>query len=128
MHLEKIHLERIRKFINRLKQDVYTDKHELKAQFCYCQDKPIPYAEIDSQSWSDVKKGEVWGKTWGSAWFRFSAEVPIEMVDKEIGAWIDLDSEACVWKDGTPWLGLTNKVDWYHNAGNKVELSGDKSS
>ncbi len=117
MHLEKIHLERIRKFINRIKQDIYTDKHELKAQFCYCQEKPIPYAEIDRQSWREVKKGEVWGKTWGSAWFRFTAEVPNELLDKEIGAWIDLDSEACVWKDGVPWLGLTNKVDWYHNAG-----------
>ncbi len=117
MHLDKIHLERIRKFINRLKQDVYTDKHELRTLFCYCQDRPIPYAEIDIQSWSEVKKGEVWGKTWGSAWFRFTAEVPIELADKEIGAWIDLDSEACVWKDGIPWLGLTNKVDWYHNAG-----------
>jgi len=127
MHLEKIHLERIRKFINRLKQDVYTDKHELKAQLCYCQDKPIPYAEIDSQSWSDVKKSEIWGKTWGSAWFRFSAEVPAEMADKEIGAWIDLDSEACIWKNGIPWLGLTNKVDWYHNAGKYFVPISDKA-
>ena len=127
MQLEKIHLERIRKFINRLKQDVYTDKHELKAQFCYCQDKPIPYAEIDSQSWSEVKKGQVWGNTWGSGWFRFSAEVPVEMADKANGAWIDLDSEACVWKDGTPWLGLTNKVDWYHNAGKYYVPLSDKA-
>lgn len=127
MHLEKIHLERIRKFINRFKQNVYTDNHELKAMVCYCQEKPIPYAELDRQSWSEVRKGEVWGKTWGSAWFRFTAEVPNELADKEMGAWIDLDSEACVWKEGTPWLGLTNKVDWYHNAGKYYVSLSDKA-
>ncbi len=128
MHLEKIHLERIRKFINRLKQDIYTDKHDLHAEFCYCQDSPIPFAELDKQSWSEVKKSEVWGKTWGSAWFRFTAELPNELADKEIGAWIDLDSEACVWKDGSPWLGLTNKVDWYHNAGKYYVPLCDKAT
>lgn len=117
MHLEKIHLERIRKFINRIKQDIYTDKHDLQAQFCYSQENPILPEDINKQTWNEVKKGDVWGRTWGSAWFRFSAIVSAELEAREIGAWLDLDSEACVWKDGIPWLGLTNKVDWYHNAG-----------
>ncbi len=56
MHLEKIHLERIRKFINRIKQDIYTDKHDLQAQFCYSQENPILPEDINKQTWNEVKK------------------------------------------------------------------------
>jgi alpha-mannosidase len=117
MHPEKIHIERIRKFVIRLKQKVYADKTGMTAECIYNQDEPIPYSQIDKYEFGLVNKDDVWGKTWGSAWFRFSIIVPESHAGKAIGAWIDLDGEACVWKDGSPWLGLTNKVDWYHNAG-----------
>ncbi len=117
MHLEKIHLERIRKFIARLKTQVYTDKVDMQVDFIYNQDEPIPFNEIDKASFQPIQKGEVWGNTWGSGWFRFRAVVPPTLAGREIGAWIDVDGEACIWKNGSPWLGLTNKVDWYHNAG-----------
>jgi alpha-mannosidase len=117
MHLEKIHLERIRKFIARLKNQVYTDKTDLNAEYIYDKDEPIPYPDIDKHDFEPIPKGEVWGNAWGSSWFRFTGTVPATMAGKDIGAWIDVDGEACVWKNSSPWLGLTNKVDWYHNAG-----------
>ena len=116
MHLEKIHLERIRKFISRIKSAVYTDTHDLNAQYCYDQEQPIPLQELEGKELKEIGKSEIWGRTWGSAWFKFSGTVPQSLEGKEVGALIDLDSEACVWKDGAPWLGLTNKEDWFHNA------------
>lgn len=116
MQNEKIHIERIKRFIARLKDRVYHDKYDMTAEYIYDQDNPIPYDQIETHQFTPIKKGEVWGKTWGSAWFKFHVKVPASHSDTEIGVWIDVDSEGCVWQDGTPYLGLTNKVDWYHNA------------
>ncbi len=115
MQNEKIHLERIKRFIARIKEAVHTDKTELEALYI-SDEHPIPLQDTNTRPWTNIKKGQVWGKAWGSAWFLVKGSVPTQMQGKNIGLWFDCDGEACLFKDGTPWQGLTPKVDWYHNA------------
>lgn len=93
------------------------DSMPLQAEYIYDHDCPIPYKEIGKYTFQPIVVGEIWGKTWGSGWFRFTATVPETLAGREIGAWIDTDGEGCVWQDGYPRQGLTNKEDSYHNAG-----------
>ncbi|MDD2332656.1 MAG: glycoside hydrolase family 38 C-terminal domain-containing protein, partial [Candidatus Cloacimonetes bacterium] len=65
---------------------------------------------------SKIAPGERWGKAWGSAWFKVRGKLPEGYSKCNIGLWFDCDGEACVFKNGSPWQGLTPKVDWYHNA------------
>jgi hypothetical protein len=48
MQNEKIHLERIKRFLARLKELVYSDKTELKASYFYSEE-PVPYASLKEQ-------------------------------------------------------------------------------
>jgi alpha-mannosidase len=117
MDFEKIHVERIRKFILNLKRLVYTDRIPMRAEFVYDRHDPIPWADLGGLEFRPISPGEIWGESWGSAWFRFTAHMPAAVQGREIGAWIDTDSEACVWRDGSPLLGLTNKEDSTHSSG-----------
>jgi alpha-mannosidase len=117
MQLERIHIQRIQKFISRLKPQIYSERLPLQAEYLGNHDKPIPYSEIGKFQFKEIAIGVNWGKPWDSTWFRFSAVVPDSLIGKEIGAWVDTDGESCVWKNGSPWQGLTNKQDSYHNAG-----------
>ncbi len=116
MRNEKIVLERIKKHIARHKADIYHHKLDLEAIYIYNQDAPIPYAEIDFSSAKTIRKSEIWGHAWGSAWFLFKGEIPGDFRGQNCGLWLDFEGEACVFRDGKPWQGLTPKVDWYHNA------------
>lgn len=115
MQNEKIHLERIKRFIAARKEQVYTKLNTLPTQYIKA-DEPIPYAAVKDADWQAIEIGEIWNKVWGSAWFKvrgkINAEHPIDMQ----GLYFDSDGEGCVMVNGKPYMGLTPKVDWYHNA------------
>lgn len=115
MKNEKIHLERIDRFVKRLKASIHTYKECLVPRFC-SSDLPIPYAELDNLPLKDIHLKEIWANAWGSAWFIVKGIVPEALAGKECGLFFDCEGEACVFKDGYPHQGLTPKVDWYHNA------------
>ncbi len=115
MQNEKIHMERIRRLIERLQPLVHQHSAQAHASFCY-HDLPIPYTDLESQNWRAIQLGDKWGELWGSAWFKVSVTIPPELAGKELALWFDCDGEACVWRRGRPWQGLTPKVDWYHKA------------
>ena len=73
---------------------------------------PIPYEEAILLEGRHLSINEEWGETWGCAWFRFEGIVPERAKDKEVGALLDVDGEGCVFVDGTPYVGITNKVHW----------------
>ena len=112
MQREKIYIERIKRFSERIKTKRYTKLADLKASFIYDKHSPIPYEKALEANYTPLKLGAEWGELWGCAWFKFKGEIPVEFKGKEIGALIDLNGEGCVWKDGFPWLGLTNKIHW----------------
>ncbi len=124
MQNEKIHLERIKRFVARQKESVYTLLEPLKAQYIKADD-PIPYAELNGASWHEIAVGEVWNKVWGSAWFKVRGKLSDTNAIELQGLYFDCQGEACVMIDGTPYMGLTPKVDWYHNAAKHyVPLAG----
>lgn len=115
MHNEKITLERIQRFIERNKTRIHPDKEAARVEY-FNTPEPVPFARIGAQVYQPIPIGHKWGMGWSSAWFRIHLIVGENFAGKKIGLWFDCDGEACVFKDGKPWQGLTPKVDWYHNA------------
>lgn len=115
MHNEKIHLERIKRFIQRQKDGIYTKIHPVKAQYIKS-DEPIPFSETEGAQWQEIEPGTVWNKVWGSGWFKVKGKAGKSIPIEKQGLYFDCDGEACVMKGGSPYMGLTPKVDWYHNA------------
>lgn len=115
MQNEKIHLERIKRFIQRQKDALYTKLQPLSVDYIH-DPKPIPWQAVQGAKWQKIECGEVWSAVWGSAWFRVSGQLSKEHPASMQGLWFDSEGEACVMDGGKPWMGLTPKVDWYHNA------------
>ncbi|MCF7859398.1 MAG: hypothetical protein K9N07_08800 [Candidatus Cloacimonetes bacterium] len=113
MQREKIYIERIKKFSELLKTKQYTKIADLKAGYVYDNKVPIPYDVAIYKEYKPIKLNEKWGDLWGCAWFKFFGKVPKSTSGKEIGAIINVDGEACWWKNGIPYQGITNKIHWY---------------
>jgi hypothetical protein len=75
MQNEKIHLERIAKFIKRLKESVHGRKYSAEVRYTHNAADPIPLARLDDLEWRDISCGEIWSQAWGSAWFKVKASV-----------------------------------------------------
>lgn len=116
MKNEQIHIERIKKLIAREQKQIYPAKAAVKVSYIHDLE-PIPYAETETGTWREIEVGAAWGKLWSSAWFKIEATVPAELKGQKVGLWFDNEGEGCVWKDGSPWQGLTAGADWYHKAG-----------
>ncbi len=114
---EKIYLQRIHKFGEMIHEKRFHGSSALEASFIYDKINPIPYEEALKAVYKPVKLHEVWGDQWGCAWFKFKGKVPADYMGKEVGALINLGGEGCVWKNGSPWVGLTNKIHWNLSAG-----------
>lgn len=115
MQNEKIYIERVKRFIQRQKEALYEILEELETEYIKA-DEPIPYSELANAQWQKIAPKEVWNKVWGSAWFRVKGSLSKGYPAAEQGLYFDCEGEACVMKEGTPYQGLTPKVDWYHNA------------
>ncbi len=114
---EKIYKERIQHWIKRVGDAVYSQPQKLKAQYIYNPKEPIAYDKINEYSWKEIKVGDKWADLWGCGWFKFTGKVPSIMKGAYVGAWLDVDGEACLFKNGIPYQGLTNKIDWNLQAG-----------
>ncbi len=116
MHDEKIHIERIKRLIERQKPEIHKQKSDMPAYLVTC-NSPLSHPHHEAcNALKEISKGEVWGKKWESAHFQVKITIPESYAGLKAGLWFDCDGEACVIKEGTPYQGLTPKVDWYHNA------------
>ncbi|MFA7543477.1 MAG: hypothetical protein WCY84_03800, partial [Candidatus Cloacimonadaceae bacterium] len=115
MQNEKIYIERVKRLIQRQKEALYEILEELETEYIKA-DEPIAYSELANAQWQKIAPKEVWNKVWGSAWFRVKGSLSKGYPAAEQGLYFDCEGEACVMKEGTPYQGLTPKVDWYHNA------------
>ncbi|MDP8210058.1 MAG: glycoside hydrolase family 38 C-terminal domain-containing protein [Candidatus Stygibacter australis] len=141
MQNEKIYITRIERFKNEIAQLRFTDNISLKAEYIYDQEYPITYDKNledfsrkditlkDNQKYTfqPIRQGEEWGKTWGSSWFRFTGKIPAGWKGKEVGALIDLEAEGCLFKDGTPHQGLTNKIHWNVTSAKRLIIINQKA-
>lgn len=114
---EKIYIERIQRWIDRVGKAVYTQPHKLKAEYIYDAKTPIPVTEIAKHQWKKIEVGEKWADVWGSGWFKLRGKVPSIMTNAFVGVWFDVQGEACLFQNGVPYQGLTNKIDWNLQAG-----------
>ncbi len=124
---DKIYTERIKQFLDRLAPLKYPGRFPITAEYIYDKNEPVPYKEAVKAKFKPIKIGAKWGKLWGSAWFRFKSEIPEEMAGNETGVLLDMDGEGCVFINGTPDQGLTNKTDWYVNSGKYYYLLAEKA-
>jgi len=112
MQREKIYIQRIQRFAERTNKLRYSYPQPLSASYIYDKIEPISYDTALKAKFKPIKIDEEWGELWGCAWFKFQGKVPKEFQGKEVGALVDLNGEGCLWKNGSPWLGLTNKIHW----------------
>jgi alpha-mannosidase len=117
MQDEKIYRARITRFSDFIHGKRFYNSAALTAAYIYHEKNPIPYNEAVTATYKPITVGEEWGKLWGCAWFTFKGMVPDGFAGKEVGALINLSGEGCVWKDGSPWVGITNKIHWNLMAG-----------
>ena len=109
MYNLKIYQKRLQQLIDEIHRRRYSDAIPMESSFIYNPDHPIPLEEIRETEFKTIQIGESWGDLWGSAWFRFTAELPPTHRDGEILALIDIDAEGCVFVGGSPERGLTHK-------------------
>ncbi len=112
MQRKNIYLQRIKRFSEKISKLKYSNSVPLQAEYIYHKSEPIPYEKALKSKFKPISIGEEWGELWGCAWFRFKGNIPAGFAGREVGVLIDLNGEGCVWKDGSPWLGLTNKIHW----------------
>ncbi|MEP7202114.1 MAG: glycoside hydrolase family 38 C-terminal domain-containing protein [Ilumatobacteraceae bacterium] len=77
--------------------------------------EPVSYDEATSAAYRPFTVGDHWSRPWGTTWFRFTVDVPPELVGPQLEAVIDLgfhpdsagfQSEGLVWIDGLPIQGI----------------------
>ncbi len=69
---------------------LHGDAVPLTAEVWHTPDEPVPPAEALAASYEPAPIGTPWGPRWGTAWFRFSGEVPAEWAGRQVEAVIDL--------------------------------------
>ncbi len=107
----RILLKRIRLIIDHNYTRRYAAAVPLNASCTSASSAPIPYDDLQSLTFKPIAIGDQWGNNGEAAWFRFEGVIPKEWRGRQAGALIDVGSEAAVWKDGAPALGLTYKFE-----------------
>jgi len=100
--------KRIENLIRELYRQRYKENLELDTVYTADRER-IPFGDIEKRPFKALKKGEKWGELWDSGWFRFSGKVPSSWKGKQVVALIDIGSEGCVFRDGSPYCGITYK-------------------
>lgn len=94
---------------------LYSEKRPLKISMWEASGEPVSHDEAVGQQFAEVQEGVAWGKEWGTAWFRFEAEIPAEWKGKEVVAIVDLSfeneegfgREGQVWQEGKPVIAVS---------------------
>ncbi|MBK1881137.1 alpha-mannosidase [Luteolibacter pohnpeiensis] len=94
---------------------LYPERAPLSAAMWEAAGEPVTYDVAVANEFAPVEKGVLWGKEWGTAWFRFSGEIPAAWKGKTVVALVDLSfedeegfgREGLVWKDGKPVIAVS---------------------
>ena len=94
---------------------VYSNTIPLDVAAWHAPGEPVSYDEAMTGEYRPFAIGEQWSRPWGTTWFRFSVDVPVELADPQLEAVIDLgfhpdsagfQSEGLVWAPGPDGRGL----------------------
>lgn len=104
---EQIHIRRIDHFLNRLAHGILLESLPIPVRFAHSTE-PVPFAERLSLDFVESSEGEVWGRTWESAWFQVETVVPESWAGEYVVLQADLGGEILVCDSGgMPICGLT---------------------
>lgn len=104
-----IYEHRIKRLVKEMRARRYSNTTNLRASYIYDPKAPIPYTRALKARYKPIAPGTRWGELWGSGWFRFEGTIPAAFKGREVVALIDVGGEGCVFVDGEPVQGLTNK-------------------
>ncbi|ADB30033.1 Alpha-mannosidase [Kribbella flavida DSM 17836] len=83
--------ERLKRALReRIRPAVYGASVPLTVEVWHAPGEPVPAAEAIAAQYEPAEIGLPWGPAWGTAWFKFSGQVPAEWAGAEIEAVIDL--------------------------------------
>ena len=88
-------LQRINKWLQLLRANIYAEWLPLKVEFAPCPE-PLNLAARLSAQYRLLTEGERWGQAWDYGWFRFSTTVPAGWLGRKVDARINLGGEAGV--------------------------------
>ncbi|MGZ4791625.1 MAG: alpha-mannosidase, partial [Ilumatobacteraceae bacterium] len=104
-----------RELIERVLAAVYSHSIPLTVAAWDAPGEPVPIDEAMAAEYRPFAVGDHWSRPWGTTWFRFSVDVPVELAGPQLEAVIDLgfhpdsagfQSEGLVWIDGQPVQGI----------------------
>ena len=106
-NLFQIFRNRVEKLSENYFVDIYPAAVALDAECAVSRD-PVPFRERLKLHYHPVYEGEVWGRTWESAWFHVTATVPEAFAGKELCLKLNTGSELLLFDPkGVPLYGLT---------------------
>jgi len=74
----------------RIRPAIYGAAVPLDIEVWHAPGEPVPPTEALAATYEPAAVGTPWGPVWGTAWFRFTGEVPADWAGREIEAVIDL--------------------------------------
>ncbi len=105
---EQIHQDRINGFRQRLAAGILLERLPIPVRYAHSVE-PVPFARRLELEYCDGQEGQVWGRTWESAWFQVSCTVPPSWAGAYVVLQAELGGEILVVEaDGTPLCGLTS--------------------
>ncbi|MFI6928862.1 alpha-mannosidase [Streptomyces sp. NPDC050287] len=107
--LDRVLRERIRPAVHRLRVP-------LEVEVWHAPGEPVPVTEGLAAPYGPARVGDIWGRPWGTSWFRLTGAVPKEWAGRQVEAVVDLgfgsdtpgfSAEGLVYRpDGTAVKGL----------------------
>ncbi|HEX3087973.1 MAG TPA: hypothetical protein VHQ23_04910, partial [Ilumatobacteraceae bacterium] len=104
-----------RELLERVFPALYHDSIPLTVDAWDAPGEPVSFDEAMAGDYRPFTLGDQWSRPWGTTWFRFSVDVPVDMTGPQLEAVIDLgfhpdsagfQSEGLVWIDGHPVQGI----------------------
>lgn len=103
----KLYITRCELFLKRLLPDRLIETLPLHAVYANT-GEPCLFAHRDTYPYQPIHEGETWGKSWESAWFHVTGEIPPEWQEEELAILVDFSGETLlVDNDGNPFYALT---------------------
>jgi alpha-mannosidase len=106
----------------RIRPVVYQDAVPLAVEVWHAPGEPVLLSEGLAAAYKPAVVGDRWGPPWGTAWFRFTGQVPSQWAGRTVEAIIDLGfggdgpgfaAEGLAYRpDGTPIKGLHPRNRW----------------
>ena len=115
----EFYLKRAKTFASRVKAAIHPHAIELNCEYAPSAE-PVEFKDRLSLAYAPIRKGEIWGRNWSSAWFHVTGTVPEEFLGKELALLMNIGGEALIFDtEGTPVYGLTGGTvyssDYYKN-------------